>query len=125
MTAQRGVLSWREWISAEWTILRSKFGSRRRSRLAAAAAQRMRTVIWAVSPRDGHRHAFSISHLTDVGFRSLTRARCSHPAPEGELDSAMLPTGPLCLTCVKMVGGLIADAALRQAAPRQTTQHSL
>lgn len=117
MTAQRCVLGWREWLAAEWTILRSTLRGLRRGRLATAAAQRVRAVVWAVSPQDGHRHAFSLSHLTDLGFHSVATARCSRPAPHAALRSKMLPTGPICLTCAISVGGLIAEAARRQNAP--------
>jgi hypothetical protein len=115
MTAQRCALGWREWLAAEWTIFRSTLRGLRRGRLASAAARRMRAVVWAVSPRDGHRHAFSVSRLTEAGYYGVAKARCSHPVPPGGLRSTMRLTGPLCLACSVLVGDLVTDAARGQS----------
>lgn len=111
MTARRCALGWREWLAAEWTILRSTLRGLRRGRFASAAAKRMRAVVWVVSPRDGLRHAFSVSRLTDLGNSGVAVARCSHPVPPAGLRPTMPLAGPICLACSLLVGDLVAESA--------------
>jgi hypothetical protein len=103
-------VGWREWLGAELTIFRSTLRGLRRGWFTSGAARRMRALVWAVSPHDGHRHAFVLSHLTGLARNGYTQARCSHPASRASLRAAIRQTGPLCVVCSVLVGDALVDA---------------
>lgn len=115
MTVQRRapILSWREWLAAEFTILRSVLrGLRRRwptSTTAQQVSQQMKAMVWAVSPHDGHRHVFSRPHLTGATLHGYAQAWCSHPAPLAGLQATIRRTAPLCIACTTLAIDLLAS----------------
>ncbi|MCA1674790.1 MAG: hypothetical protein LC799_22230 [Actinobacteria bacterium] len=113
MTVQRRapILSWREWLAAEFTIFRSILRGLRRHWMRSSAVQRMKAMVWAVSPQDGHRHAFDLHHLSGAAYQGLARAWCSHPAPRASLQATIRRSGPLCLACAAVVGEILANAS--------------
>lgn len=104
------VVGWHEWLAAEMTIFRSTLRGLRRRWFTVGAARRMKALVWAVSPRDGYRHAFVMQHLTGGARTGYAQARCSHPAPRAGLRAAVRRTGPLCTACSMLVGDVLAEA---------------
>lgn len=111
MTVQRRapILSWREWLAAEFTILRSVLRGLRRRWSTSATAQQMKAMVWAVSPHDGHRHVFSRHHLAGGTLHGYAQAWCSHPAPLPGLQATIRRTAPLCVACATLVSDLLAN----------------
>ena len=111
MTVQRRgpVLSWREWLAAEFTMFRSIPRGLRRRLLRSPAARRMKAMVWAVSPQDGHRHAFDLHHLSGT-CQGIAQAWCSHPAPRASLQATIRRPGPLCLACESLVSDILTSA---------------
>lgn len=75
--------------------------------------RRMKAMVWAVSPQDGHRHAFDLHHLSGAAYQSVAQAWCSHPAPRAGLQETIRRTGPLCVACAALVSDVLADAGGR------------
>lgn len=111
MTVQRRapILSWREWLTAEFTILRSVLRGVRMRWSTSTTAQQMKAMVWAVSPHDGLRHVFSPHHLTGATRHGYAQAWCSHPAPLAGLQATIRRTAPLCLACATLVGELLTS----------------
>lgn len=103
-------MGWREWLAAELTIFRSTLRGLRRGWFVSGTARRVKALVWAVSPYDGHRHAFVMRQLTGITRTGFAQARCSHPAPRASLRAAIRRTGPLCVACSVLVGDVLADA---------------
>lgn len=103
------MLGWREWLAAEFTIFRCILRGIRRRWLMSAAARQMKAMVWAVSPQDGHRHAFDLHLLNGASPHDYAQAWCSHPAPRAGLQATIRRTGPLCIACAALVGELIAN----------------
>jgi len=115
MTVQRRapVLSWREWLAAEFTIFRSILRGLRRCLMRSPAARRMKAMVWVVSPQDGHRHAFDLHHLSDAAYQGIAQAWCSHPAPRASLQATIRRTAPLCMACASLVSDILANTGGR------------